>query len=291
MKRLFVFPYSIWLGIFIVAPLLLVVYYSVTATGPDGTYFTLAHFNQFFSPLRPGEPFFQRLYVNIAVRSLWMALQSTVICFILGYPVAYIMAGKGFSDKSFLLFLFIAPMWMNFLVRTYAWLTILERNGLLNTILGFFSLPMVDILFTDSAVLLGMVYNFLPFMVLPIYTSLKKMDPRIIEAAQDLGAGSANVFVRVVFPLSLPGIVSGITMVFMPAAATFIIPNLLGGGQYFLLGNLVEQQFLTVNNWHFGSAVAVIMMLLMLASILILSRVDKNSGDAEVGKVKGGSLI
>lgn len=286
MKRLFVFPYTLWLSIFIVAPLLLVVYYSVTTTGSDGsTVLTLDHFRQFFSPLTPEQPFFQRLYVNIAVRSLWMALQSTVICFILGYPVAYIMAGKGFSDKSFLLFLFIAPMWMNFLVRTYAWLTILERNGILNTFLRFMGLPIIDILFTDSAVLLGMVYNFLPFMVLPIYTSLKKMDPRIIEAAQDLGAGSANVFVRVVFPLSLPGIVSGITMVFMPAAATFIIPNLLGGGQYFLLGNLIEQQFLTVNNWHFGSTVAVIMMLLMLASIIVLSRVDKGNDE-----VKGGAL-
>jgi len=286
LKRLFVFPYTLWLSIFIVAPLLLVVYYSVTTTGSDGsTVLTLDHFRQFFSPLTPEQPFFQRLYVNIAVRSLWMALQSTVICFILGYPVAYIMAGKGFSDKSFLLFLFIAPMWMNFLVRTYAWLTILERNGILNTFLRFMGLPIIDILFTDSAVLLGMVYNFLPFMVLPIYTSLKKMDPRIIEAAQDLGAGSANVFVRVVFPLSLPGIVSGITMVFMPAAATFIIPNLLGGGQYFLLGNLIEQQFLTVNNWHFGSTVAVIMMLLMLASIIVLSRVDKGNDE-----VKGGAL-
>jgi len=287
MKRLFVFPYVLWLSIFIIAPLLLVVYYSITSTAADGSiYFTLGNFRQFFAPLTPGQPFFQRLYVNIALRSVWMALQSTVICFLIGYPVAYIMAGKGFSDKSFLLFLFIAPMWMNFLVRTYAWLTILERNGILNTFLRFLGLPIIDILFTDSAVLLGMVYNFLPFMVLPIYTALKKMDPRIIEAAQDLGAGQVNVFVRVVFPLSMPGIISGITMVFMPAAATFIIPNLLGGGQYFLLGNLIEQQFLTVNNWNFGATVAVIMLLLMLASIIILSRVGKGNDEE-----KGGALI
>ena len=276
MKRLFAYPYVCWLTIFVTMPLLLVGYYSITAIDDFGnTYFTLRHFGMFFEASYPGQAFFSRLYVNVAMRSLQLALLTTIICFVLGYPVAYIMAGKGFSDKSFLLFLFIAPMWMNFLVRTYAWLTILERNGILNTFLRWLGLPMIDILFTDAAVLLGMVYNFLPFMVLPIYTALRKMDPRIIEAAQDLGAGSATVFSRVVFPLSVPGVVSGITMVFMPAAATFIIPNLLGGGQYFLLGNLIEQQFLRVGNWHFGSAVAVIMMILMLVSTLILSRVDR----------------
>ncbi|MCL2572440.1 MAG: ABC transporter permease [Defluviitaleaceae bacterium] len=272
MKRLFGYPYGLWLTIFVVLPLGLIGYYSITATDAAGnTYFTLRHFHMFFEASFPGQPFFSRLYVNVAVRSLRLALMTTVITFILGYPVAYIMAGKGFSDKSVLLFLFIAPMWMNFLVRTYAWLAILSRNGILNTFLAWLGLPILDILFTDSAVLLGMVYNFLPFMVLPIYTALKKMDPRIIEAAQDLGANSPRVFIRVVFPLSMPGVVSGITMVFMPAAATFIIPNLLGGGQYFLLGNLVEQQFLRVGNWNFGAAIAVIMIGLMLVSTFILS--------------------
>jgi len=276
MKRMFAYPYGLWLTMFIVLPLLLIGYYSITATDVAGnTYFTLRHFRMFFEPSFQGQPFFSRLYVNVAVRSLRLALLTTVITFVLGYPVAYIMAGKGFSDKSVLLFLFIAPMWMNFLVRTYAWLAILSRNGILNTFLSWLGLPILDILFRDAAVLLGMVYNFLPFMVLPIYTALKKMDPRVIEAAQDLGANSPNVFFRVVFPLSMPGIVSGITMVFMPAAATFIIPNLLGGGQYFLLGNLVEQQFLRVGNWNFGSAIAVIMIMLMLISTVILSRFGK----------------
>jgi len=261
---------------FVVLPLLLIGYYSITATDAAGnTYFTLRHFRMFFEGTEPGQPFFSRLYVNVAVRSLRLALLTTVITFVLGYPVAYIMAGKAFSDKSVLLFLFIAPMWMNFLVRTYAWLAILSRNGILNTFLARMGLPILDILFTDAAVLLGMVYNFLPFMVLPIYTALKKMDPRVIEAAQDLGANSPNVFFRVVFPLSMPGVVSGITMVFMPAAATFIIPNLLGGGQYFLLGNLVEQQFLRVGNWSFGSAIAVIMIMMMLVSTVFLSRFNK----------------
>ena len=276
MKRLFAYPYCAWLAVFIVAPLLLIVYYAFTSTAPDGsTYFTIANAQRFFSGTVPGQPFFERIFVRVAVNSLRLAFYSTIICFVLGYPLAYILASKGFSDKSFLIFLFIVPMWMNFLVRTYAWLTILERGGLINALLSRIGLPTIDILFDDPAVLLGMVYNFLPFMVLPIYTSHVKMDKRIIEAAQDLGASPLQVFLRVVFPLSIPGIVSGITMVFMPAAATFIIPNLLGGGQFFLLGNLVEQQFLRVGNWHFGSMVAVVMMVLMFISMLILSRVDK----------------
>jgi len=276
MKKLFAFPYVIWLSIFVIAPLLLVAYYAFTSVSPEGyTYFTLNNIRMFFEGTTPGQPFFSRIYVSIAVRSLRIAFISTVICFVLGYPLAYVLSSKGFSDKSVLIFLFIVPMWMNFLVRTYAWLTILERNGILNMLLSRIGLPTLDILFTDYAVLLGMVYNFLPFMVLPIYTSLTKMDRRIVEAAQDLGANPFNVFVRVIFPLSLPGIISGITMVFMPSAATFIVPNILGGGQYFLLGNLVELQFLRVGDWHFGSAVAVIMMILMVVSTFILSRFDK----------------
>jgi len=277
MKRLFVGPYVAWLAVFVVVPLLLVVYYAVTVTAPDGqTAFTMAHFRQFFQGITPGEPFFQRLYIRVAVHSVYLAFISTIICFVLGYPLAYILASQGFRDKSFLLFMFIAPMWMNFLVRTYAWLTILERHGLVNALLQRLGLPIIDILFTDAAVLLGMVYNFLPFMVLPIYTSLVRMDKRLIEAAQDLGANPVNVFLRVVFPLSIPGVVSGITMVFMPGAATFIISNLLGGAQYFLLGNLIEQQFLRVGNWNFGSVVAVVLMVLMLISMAILRYVDRD---------------
>jgi len=278
LKRLFAYPYILWMGIFIVVPLLLVVYYSVTATGPDGnTIFTFDHFRRFFAPITPGmdQPLRERIFVSVALRSIRLALQSTGICLLLGYAVAYIMTRKEYSEKSVLLFMLLVPMWMNFLLRTYAWLTILERNGLVNQLLSRMGLPMIDILYTDAAVLLGMVYNFLPFMILPIYTSLKKMDPRLIEAAQDLGAGGVSVFARVVFPLSLPGVISGITMVFMPGAATFIISNLLGGQQYFLLGNLVEMQFLNVGDWHFGSAIAVIMMLLIVASMVILSLFDK----------------
>jgi len=278
MKRMLAYPYIVWMAIFIAAPLLLVFYYSITGVNAQGDiYFTLENFRRFVSPFSPEmeQPFHERIFISVALRSLRLALQSTVICFVLGYPVAYIMTRKEYSEKTVLLFLLLVPMWMNFLLRTYAWLTILERNGLINNLLARLGLPMFDILYTDAAVLLGMVYNFLPFMILPIYTSLRKMDPKLIEAAQDLGANNVSVFMRVVFPLSLPGVVSGITMVFMPGVATFVISNLLGGQQYFLMGNLVENQFMLVGNWHFGSAVSVIMMLMMVVSMIVLSFFDK----------------
>ena len=259
---------------FIIAPLVLVLYYAFTATVDGQVVFTIQQFRRFFS---------NSLYIGVALRSIRMGIQTTIICLIIGYPIAHILASKEFVKKSFLIFLFIAPMWMNFLIRTYAWVTILERNGVLNAILQLLRLPTTDILFNDSAVLLGMVYNFLPFMILPIYTSLTRMDPRIIEAAQDLGANPRNIFTRIVFPLSVPGIVSGITMVFMPAIATFIIPNLLGGGQYFLIGNLIEQQFLRGGNRHFGSAVTIILVIMMFISMAILSRVDKSQDKEEAG--------
>jgi len=281
MKKLFVYPYVLWISIFIVAPLILILYYALTTTVDGQVSFTLANFRMFFEGVTPGEPFFSRLYVRVATHSVRMAVVTTLICFLLGYPLAYILASKGFAERSFLIFMFIAPMWMNFLVRTYAWLTILERNGLVNTVLQRLGLPIIDILFTDAAVQLGMVYNFLPFMVLPIYTSLTRMDSAILEAAQDLGASPQTVFLRVVMPLSLPGIVSGITMVFMPAVATFIIPNLLGGRQYFMLGNLIEQQFLNVGNWNFGSVVAVILVIMMFISMAVLSFADKQNKEEE----------
>jgi spermidine/putrescine transport system permease protein len=168
-------------------------------------------------------------------------------------------------------------MWMNFLLRTYAWLTILENNGIINNLLAFFGLPRQQLIYTDGAVMLGMVYNFLPFMILPIYTVLTKMDHSLIEAAQDLGANSKQVFAKVIFPLSIPGIASGVTMVFMPAVSTFIISNLLGGDQYMLIGNLVEQQFLRVGDWGFGSALAVIMLIIILISNTVFTLYDKEA--------------
>ena len=176
----------------------------------------------------------------------------------------------------------ILPMWMNFLLRTYAWVAILGKNGLLNTFLGWFGIPHTSILYTNTAILLGMVYNFLPFMVLPIFNSLSKMDNDLINAARDLGANSFQVFTKVIFPLSLPGVVSGITMVFMPAVTTFAISRLLGGGKFMLIGDLIEQQFTVVGDWNFGSAVSIFMMIIILISMAVMSRFEDES-DKEGG--------
>lgn len=215
-------------------------------------------------------------YLLALWRSIWLAFVCTVICFALGYPIAYIMASREYASKGFLLFLFLVPMWMNFLLRTYSWLSILERNGFINSLLRLLSLPEARILYTDKAVVLGMVYNFLPFMILPIHTVMKKMDSSIIEAAQDLGANGRTVFLRVVFPLSIPGVVSGVTMVFMPSVTTFIISKLLGGAQFMLIGNMIERQFTESRNWNLGSAVSVMLMVLILTSIAIFTVVDKD---------------
>lgn len=295
-KRIFVYPYVLWMSIFIVAPLLIVLWFSVTTTEADGSIaFTLHHYIRFFEPSYENQPFFQRLYISILMRSIRLALICTAICFVLGYPLAYILA-KFYKHKTFLLFLFLVPMWMNFLLRTYAWLTILERNGVLNTVLSFIGLPTIDILFTDTAVVLGMVYTFLPFMVLPVYTSLRDMDNSYIEAAQDLGASRLQVFKRVVLPLSMPGVISGITMVFMPGVTTFIISNLLGGGQFILVGNLIEQQFITVGNRGFGSAISaiiIVLILLMMGFFKLLGSSYSDSGSdsrQEVSQTKRGAL-
>jgi spermidine/putrescine transport system permease protein len=192
--------------------------------------------------------------------------------------MAAILAGREFSRKKIMYMLIVLPMWMNFLLRTYAWMTLLERNGVVNTILSFLNLPSLDILYTNKAVVLGMVYNFLPFMILPIYSVLSKIDQSVIEAAQDLGGNGIVVFRRVIFPLSLPGVVSGITMVFMPAVTTFVISRLLGGGQFTLIGNLIEQQFLSSGDWGFGSALSVIMMILILLSMGVMSRYEQDKG-------------
>jgi spermidine/putrescine transport system permease protein len=256
------FPYIIWVTIFTIIPMFLLIRYAFTTNQGN---FTLSNIERFFSPL----------YLGIMWHSLWMAAMATIICFFLGYPIAYILSQKEYKDKTILLFLFVVPMWMNFLVRTYAWLFILGFNGILNNILRLFGLEPIRMLSTDGAVLLGLVYTFLPFMIFPIYSSLQKIDERIIEAARDLGSNSFQLFLRIIFPLSLPGIASALTMVFMPAVATFLISNILGGAQYFLIGNLIEQQFLTVGNRHFGSALALILFVLIIVFNIIFSYLSK----------------
>lgn len=272
-KGLAAYPYIVWMLLFILVPIFLVLYYSFTVSTPDGTVFSMENFEKFFQPI----------YIKVLARSIILALVSTLICLIIGYPVAMILAGKDLKNKSLLLLLFIIPMWMNFLVRTYAWMTLLENKGLLNTFLNLIGLPTLHILYTDTAVVLGMVYNFLPFMVLPIFSVLSKIDKNVVEAAEDLGANTFNVFRKITLPLSFPGVMSGITMVFMPAVTTFVISKLLGGNQYTLVGNLIEDQFMRVYDWNFGSSISIIMMVLILMSMALLSRYDKED--------MGGGLI
>ena len=265
-------PYIIWSGLFIVIPLFLIIFFAFTKSD-NGTYsFTLNNFKELMQPM----------YFRIFYRSIRLALMSTILCLLIGYPAAYIIAKSKASRQSVLLMLVIIPMWMNFLLRTYAWVAILGKNGLLNTFLGWFGIPHTSILYTNTAILLGMVYNFLPFMVLPIFNSLSKMDNDLINAARDLGANSFQVFTKVIFPLSLPGVVSGITMVFMPAVTTFAISRLLGGGKFMLIGDLIEQQFTVVGDWNFGSAVSIFMMIIILISMAVMSRFEDES-DKEGG--------
>lgn len=265
-------PYILWSGIFIVIPLFLILFFAFTKTENGAYVFTINNFKELMQPM----------YFRIFYKSIKLALMSTALCLLIGYPAAYIIAKSKANRQGTLLMLAIIPMWMNFLLRTYAWSAILGRNGVLNTILTAIGLPAINILYTDSAVLLGMVYNFLPFMIIPIYTILSKMDQDLINAAKDLGANNKQVFFKVIFPLSMPGVASGITMVFMPAVSTFVISKLLGGGQFMLLGNLIEQQFMSVGDWHFGSAISIFMMIVILISMALMNKFSDGS-DKEGG--------
>ena len=271
-KSFLAYPYIIWSAIFIVIPLILVVLFSFTQKIDGKQVFSIANYRDLMDPI----------YFKVFLRSIILAGGSTLICLIVGYPVAYLISKVNVSKRGTLILLFILPMWMNFLLRTYAWVAILGKNGLLNTFLGWFGIPHTIILYTNTAILLGMVYNFLPFMVLPIFNSLSKMDSDLINAARDLGANSFQVFTKVIFPLSLPGVVSGITMVFMPAVTTFAISRLLGGGKFMLIGDLIEQQFTVVGDWNFGSAVSIFMMIIILISMAVMSRFEDES-DKEGG--------
>ena len=260
------YPYVLWSAIFIVIPLLLIVFFSFTSKVEGRFVFSFENFQRLFEPI----------YFTVFIRSIWLAVLSTVLCLILGYPIAYIISKLPIKRRNMLILLFILPMWMNFLLRTYAWMAILGRDGLINTLLGYIGIGPIKMLYTDGAILLGMVYNFLPFMVIPIYTVLIKIDKNLVNAAYDLGANKAQAFRKIILPLSIPGIISGITMVFMPAVSNFVIPNLLGGGKYMLVGNLIEQQFTTIGNWNFGSALSIFMMILILISMAFMSKYEKN---------------
>ena len=260
------YPYVVWSAIFIVIPLLLIVFFSFTSKVDGRFVFSFENFQRLFEPI----------YFTVFIRSIWLAVLSTVLCLILGYPIAYMISKLPIKRRNMLILLFILPMWMNFLLRTYAWMAILGRDGLINTLLGYIGIGPIKMLYTDGAILLGMVYNFLPFMVIPIYTVLIKIDKNLVNAAYDLGANKAQAFRKIILPLSIPGIISGITMVFMPAVSNFVIPSLLGGGKYMLVGNLIEQQFTTIGNWNFGSALSIFMMILILISMAFMSKYEKN---------------
>ncbi|MGL5716853.1 MAG: ABC transporter permease [Paraclostridium sp.] len=271
-KSFLAYPYVIWSALFIVIPLILVFFFSFTVEVDNKMVFSLENYERLINPI----------YLKVFLRSIILAGASTLICLLVGYPVAYIISKAPISKRNTLILLFILPMWMNFLLRTYAWVAILGKNGIINSFLGLLGIEPIGILYTNFAILLGMVYNFLPFMVLPIYTSLSKMDNDLIYAAKDLGANGFQVFTRVIFPLSIPGVVSGITMVFMPAVTTFAISRLLGGGKYMLLGDLIEQQFTVVGDWNFGSAISIFMMIVILLSMAVMSKFEDDT-DKEGG--------
>lgn len=262
-------PYIVWISVIIVVPMLLILMYAFTKQGNSVItfMFTFENFTKFFS-----DP----IFMNVLQQSLKVAFITTVFCLLLGYPAAYFIANASEKRKVFLVLLITLPMWINMLVRTYAWVGMLQDDGIINKLLSLIGFGPLKMLHTDFAVILGMVYNFIPFMILQIYTSLTKMDKSYLEAANDLGANKVQAFLRITLPLSLPGVISGITLVFLPAVSSFFIPKLLGGGQYVLIGNVIETQFLTSGNWNFGSAISLIMAVIIMISMYITKKVDKD---------------
>ncbi len=261
-------PYIAWIAVMIGMPMILIVFYAFTVEGNDvaTVRFSLSNFVRFVT---------DATFLQVLGLSIYIALLTTVICVVLGYPVAYVISRAPGRHNMILILLITMPTWINMLVRTYAWMGILQSGGVLSTILGWFGLEDVTLLYTDFAVVFSMVYNFIPFMILQIHTSLAKMDGSLAEAAGDLGANAVQTFLRVTLPLSLPGIISGITLVFLPAVSSFFIPKLLGGGQYVLVGNIIENQFLTAGDWNFGSAISLIMAVIIMISMYLTRRAER----------------
>lgn len=266
--------YLFWGLVFIVFPIFLILAHSLSSNTDLADFaFTIDNFSRFFEPL----------YVKILLTSLVLAGVSTILCLIIGYPVAYIISQMSEKVRNNMILIFIIPMWMNFLLRTYAWLTLLGNKGLINKFIGLFGWGPWNLMYNSKAIMIGMVYNFLPFMVLPIYTVLLKMDKKLIEAAKDLGANDFKVFMKVILPLSLPGIYTGITMVFIPAISTFVVPNLLGGNNFYLIGNLIEKQFTFTGDWGFGSAISMILIVIMLLILIIPKLFNGKIKTSEIG--------
>lgn len=251
-------PYLVWMVIFILVPIIMVAFFAFT--NEDGG-FTIKHISDV------GQ------YANIFVHSIWLALIATVICLVLAYPIAFIISRMEKHRQGTMMMIVMLPMWMNFLLRTYAWMTLLGNNGIINHLLGMVGLGPYKLINTSGAVVLGMVYNYLPFMILPLYSVMAKIDKSVIEASRDLGCNSVNVLFRVIVPLSLPGITSGITMVFVPAISTFIISRMLGGGSNLLIGDLIEMQFLGNSyNPHLGAAISLVLMVIILVIMTVMNQ-------------------
>ena len=260
------YPYVLWMALFVVIPIFLILIYAFMNS--DGQV-TLENFSGMGS------------YTTVFIRSLWLAAIATVVCLIIGYPVSYVLSKSGPGMQRIAMMLIMLPMWINFLLRTYSWMSLLENTGLINRLLIFLGLPTINIINTQYAVLLGMVYNYLPFMILPIYSVIVKIDPSVIEAAQDLGANGLRVFLKITFPLSMSGVISGITMVFVPSVSTFIISRLLGGGTSILLGDLIEMQFLGSSyNPHLGSSISLIMMVIVIICMSLMNRFGEGEEQA-----------
>ena len=273
----FAFPYVIWMALFVVIPIVIMAVYAFTAADPatNAAQATLDNFTG------------MGLYLNVFLRSFWLAVVATLVCLLIGYPVSYWMAKEGPRFQRLAMALIMLPMWMNFLLRTYSWMSILENNGLLNQffraigLLDLLGLDHIQMIGTSGAVVLGMVYNYLPFMILPIYSVIVKLDGSLVEAARDLGADGLNVFRRVILPLSLPGVLSGITMVFVPSVSTFAISKMLGGGTELLLGDLIEQQFLGgAYNPQLGAAISLVMMVIVVVCMVVMNHFGEGEEQA-----------
>ena len=280
-RSLFAVPYVIWMALFVVIPIVIMLVYSLTVTEitaeGEATRFTWGNFTG------------MGVYASVFLRSFWLAVIATLVCLLIGYPVSYMMAREGAGFQRAAMALIMLPMWMNFLLRTYSWMSILENNGLLNQLfravglLDLLGVDYIQMIRTPGAVVLGMVYNYLPFMILPIYSVLSRLDHSLVEAAQDLGANSADVFRRVTLPLSLPGVLSGVTMVFVPSVSTFAISRLLGGGTQMMLGDLIENQFLGgAYNPHLGAAISMVMMVIVVVCMAVMNHFGEGEEQAVI---------
>ena len=268
-------PLYVWSAVFIVFPLVIVFYYAFTRDASSGLSLSFESFSRLADPM----------YLGVILRSFKVAVISTAVCIVCGYPAAYMLARSRSRFKFIIIILMLLPMWMNFLLRTYSWLTLLEKSGLVNMFLSLFGVEPIIFLGTEGAVVLGTVYNYLPFMIMPIYITLLKLDQSLLDAAADLGANPFRVFMKVTLPFSMPGILSGVSMVFVPSVTTFVISQIMGSGNVTLIGDIIEKQYRVVNDWHFGSALSVVIMIIVLVFMYFINRDEETPGGGNGGRI------